>query len=333
MRRTVGKYTLGIVLIAVGLMVVLETAGVAPFPRDAFLTWWPLTIVFLGLEYTLASRDPEVRVRISGGAVFLTVLALGFAWAYQAYGWTDLINIQYPGNFIAGPTEAYIYEIPIDEAFGTGVTGLSVSATGGVIVTGTATRSVTGTATVTVRAKSLDEAKQYAGEVKLVPRYSGKTLYLEVHRPGSLAGKASVHSSFVLTVPEDSDLKLSSVSGSVEVQGVRGRLELDCVSADIRLDDSPSRVEVTSVSGDFEGVLGSEMEELSIETVSGDVSIEVPEGTGGSVKAVTVSGSITSPGDVIKASRSGGRRKAEGSVGSGKTAIEIETVSGDVTFR
>ena len=70
MRGTVGKYTLGIVLIAVGLMVVLETAGVAPFPREAFLTWWPLAIVLLGLEYILASRDLEVRVGLAAARCF-----------------------------------------------------------------------------------------------------------------------------------------------------------------------------------------------------------------------------------------------------------------------
>ncbi|HHY76262.1 MAG TPA: hypothetical protein GX500_05775 [Firmicutes bacterium] len=120
MQRTVGKYTLGIVLVALGLMVALETFGTGSFLRDGFLKWWPLAIVVLGLEYILVSRDPETKVRISGGAVFLILLALGCAWIYQAgYKWSDIIQIdRSSGRLIAANREAYALEIPVDEAFG-----------------------------------------------------------------------------------------------------------------------------------------------------------------------------------------------------------------------
>lgn len=93
-----------------------------------------------------------------------------------------------------------------------------------------------------------------------------------VGRSLSLPGRVNVHSSFTLSVPEDSDLKINAISGSIEVKGVRGHLELESVSADVRMDGSPNRVEVNSVSGDFEGVLGTGMEELCIETVSGELA-------------------------------------------------------------
>jgi len=333
MQKTVGRYTLGIVLVALGVALALEVCGVTPAFREEFVKWWPLAIVLLGVEYLLVSRDPEVKVRISGGAVFLTVLVLATAWFYHAGStWSDLFHLGGFGDFIAG-SHTYTVEVPINEAFGTGVTGLSVRAAGDVVVTGEGTGSVTGTATVRVRARTAEQAKRYAEEMKLVPRYSGKTLYLEISRPGSVPAAIGMYPSFVLTVPSDSDLEIRTVSGDIEVDGVCGSLVLDSVSGDVRVDESPVRVSVNMVSGDFEGVLGNDMDELFVKNVSGDVKIEVPAGTGGSVEAKTVSGSITDSKGTLNITKASGRRQASGPLGTGSTAIEVEAVSGDVSFR
>lgn len=333
MRRTVGRYTLGFVLVALGAALALESYGAFPAFREGFLKWWPLAFVILGVEYIVLSRDPEVNVRISGGAVFLTVLVLASAWVYDVgSAWGGLIRIGGFGDFLAGSNTCTL-EAPINEAFGTGVTGLSVRATGDVVVTGEGTGSVTGTATLKVRARTVEEAQRYADEMKLVPRYSGKTLYLEFTRPSSVPASISVLPSFVLNVPEDSDLEVRTVSGDIEVKGVRGRLDLDSVSGDVFVDENPLRVDVNMVSGDFEGVLGSDMDELFVKTVSGDIEIEVPEGMGGTVQARTVSGSISDSGEGLNITKSPGRRQASGSIGAGRTKIDVDTVSGDVSFK
>ena len=106
----------------------------------------------------------------------------------------------------------------------------------------------------------------------------------------------------------------------------------DSVSGDVRVDEARSSEREHGL-GDFEGVLGNDMDEPFVKNVSGDVKIEVPAGTGGSVEAKTVSGSITDSKGTLNITKASGRRQASGPLGTGSTAIEVEAVSGDVSFR
>lgn len=330
MRRAVGKLTLGVVLVVLGLALASDIYGGTSEMRELLLKWWPLAIVLLGLEYIAVSRNPEVSACLSGGAVFLIILAIGAGVFYGTGSrWSRYIQISDYGNWGITARQGHTYEIEINEAFGTGVTELDVRAIGDVIVNGAPVDSVTGTATITVRGRTVAEAERYAEDIKVVPRYSGKTLYLEVVRPDSVPREVSYAPSFVLTVPESADLDIETVSGRIDISGVTGRLDLNNVSGSVEVDGSPSRVRANVVSGGFDGSLGPQMEEMSVNSVSGSVRIKVPDGTGGSVHAISVSGSIDGN---VPVKQSPGRSEASGNIGNGSTDIDVETVSGSITF-
>lgn len=115
-----------------------------------------------------------------------------------------------------------------------------------------------------------------------------------------------------VTAPAGVSLEVEAVAADVDVVGVRGaELSIDNVSGDVTVDSAARDVEVNTVSGSQKLVLHAD--DVSAESVSGDV--EIRGELGGRVDLETVSGSL--------------------SVDSGSAAKSLSAgvVSGDVTLR
>lgn len=104
------------------------------------------------------------------------------------------------------------------------------------------------------------------------------------------------------------DCSVETVSGNVEFSGSLGELECNAVSADC-----------TIVSDRIP-------REISMESVSGDIDLTLPENAGFTVKLDSASGDFNSDFAVTKQGKTY-------SYGDGSCKIDLEGVSGDVTVR
>ena len=167
-----------------------------------------------------------------------------------------------------------------------------------------------------------------------------------------------------ISVPEDAQTSVSTVSATGLLAGLRSGVRANTVSGSIMLDDITGPVDINTVSGDVEcdGLHGplkvnsvsgavtaqrSDVPEVSIKTVSGDVTLDLlnsaalirsnsvsgditvraPHG-GYDVKANTASGQVVIDGRTIdKHSRAGGNRLTDG---DGSLQLNANAVSGNV---
>ena len=90
-----------------------------------------------------------------------------------------------------------------------------------------------------------------------------------------------------LKVPAGASLDAEAVSADVRVKGLRGAVSAESVSGDIRIDVASKRVKAQSVSGDV--TLQAPSEDTRVETVSGDVTLR---GAKGAVNGESVSGTL-----------------------------------------
>lgn len=90
-----------------------------------------------------------------------------------------------------------------------------------------------------------------------------------------------------LKVPAGVSLEAEGVSADIRVKGLRGNVEAESVSGDVRLDVASKRVEASSVSGDV--TLTAPAEDTRIQSVSGDVTVH---GARGELRGETVSGDL-----------------------------------------
>ncbi|MFH2054474.1 MAG: DUF4097 family beta strand repeat-containing protein [bacterium] len=145
------------------------------------------------------------------------------------------------------------------------------------------------------------------------------------------------------------EVELRSTSGDSEVYWVVGNLNITKTSGDLRVEDCSGDIDIKTTSGDIyvsqeEGALfvssssgdvriRSQVrngERFEVETISGDITFEVPAEMEGEIKLETNSGTIESE-LVFEASRYG-KRKVEGRIGANGPRLELSSSSGDISL-
>jgi DUF4097 and DUF4098 domain-containing protein YvlB len=146
----------------------------------------------------------------------------------------------------------------------------------------------------------------------------------------SKGGHDHVSVEFDVTVPWETEVEAKSVSGTVQVEGVRGELQAESVSGEVIVRGAQNLLVAQSVSGSVEVESAAALADAEISSVSGDVQVrglKAPE-----VEVSSVSGDITLTDTICERvsmeSVSGGLRYSGPLAPSGR--YEFQTHSGDV---
>ena len=127
------------------------------------------------------------------------------------------------------------------------------------------------------------------GVEELIFERDGDEVLIKVKLPRHNSRRGS--SDLVIKVPEDSSLKVNTVSADIDVVDVHGEQRLDSVSGDIVTELYGPEIDAETVSGDIE-VSGNEQEaDIKLDSVSGDIEIK---DLSGELRAESVSGDIES---------------------------------------
>jgi hypothetical protein len=139
----------------------------------------------------------------------------------------------------------------------------------------------------------------------------------------------------VIKVPKEMVVSAGSVSGNVTMIGSEGRVRASSVSGNIRLDKlRATGVRATSVSGDVDVQVDALTGEgdLHFNSVSGNVTVELPKAFEADVTMRSVSGHLDSEFPLTLNGRMN-RHSLEARIGKGGRNLEVHTVSGDVRLR
>lgn len=161
---------------------------------------------------------------------------------------------------------------------------------------------------------------------------------------------------FELQVPRNTNFnfeKLSTASGDIKITSVTGKLQVRTASGDVDVDDAKGVIDLAVASGDIHvknasgsisaksasGDVSVEIarlegdENLEFSSASGDVNVVMPAGLEGEIEVSTLSGDLHTdfPLDVRERDRGPGKR-ATGRLGGGSRRIKIASVSGDVNL-
>ncbi len=153
-------------------------------------------------------------------------------------------------------------------------------------------------------------------------------LSIEVRYPRKMRGGVE-DTQLQLQVPVGVTLDLEAVSADVRVSGTRGPVKASSVSGDVSLDVGSARVEANSVSGNVK--LRAPSTDTRLASVSGDLRAD---GTRGSLKAETVSGEVEISGGPFAQL---GAESVSGDLVLGVNldegaALTAETLSGDIVL-
>ncbi|MEV7770797.1 DUF4097 family beta strand repeat-containing protein [Kitasatospora sp. NPDC086791] len=168
---------------------------------------------------------------------------------------------------------------------------------------------------------------------------------------GRLSHRSSQHVVMSLAVPRTCALDLWSVSAEVlasdtraevQVHNGEGGTTLNLLSGPVEVETSSGHVDAINLSGDVEirSVSGAvalyatprETRTLKLSSVSGDISICLPEATDARVHLESVNGRVSSQFREISPVRMPGHHKAKGDIGNGSASLWASSVSGRIVL-
>jgi DUF4097 and DUF4098 domain-containing protein YvlB len=212
-----------------------------------------------------------------------------------------------------------------------GEVDVDASPNGGIQVVGWDRNEIEVHARITARARNTAEARSLANEIDIST--AGGTIRSD--GPES-ERDAQWHVSFVVYVPERSDVVARAHNGPLSVSGVEGRMELFTqngplslreVGGDVRArtQNGPLTVRLTGARWNGAG--------LDAETTNGPATLLIPEGYSAELETGTVNGPLSS--DIPLTVRFTGRRdrRIETTLGSGGAPVRVVTTNGPVTLR
>jgi DUF4097 and DUF4098 domain-containing protein YvlB len=189
-------------------------------------------------------------------------------------------------------------------------------------------------------------------QVEIVDRSSANSVDVRDKYPENCQCDVGVR--FEVQVPKGLNLtfnSISSVSGSVEVSNVTGKLAAKSVSGNVAVRNITGPVQATSVSGnvivgeihgtvsakstsgevkvDITQLEGSEGMEFA--SISGDVIVTMPPSLDAEVEMSVLSGDLKTDFPLtIEKKENGPGQKAHGMIGNGSRKVRLTSVSGDV---
>ena len=148
-------------------------------------------------------------------------------------------------------------------------------------------------------------------------------------------------------------LDIDSVSGNIELAGHAGAANLQTVSGDIlapvlgaqaKLQTISGRIQasggpwqaftLSTVSGDVQVSGGVQPNgQLAIDSMSGNVQLQLPAGTSAALHASSFSGDLRSDAGSVQKASHGPGSKLDATLGGGSGTIKLETFSGDLRIR
>ncbi len=186
---------------------------------------------------------------------------------------------------------------------------------------------------------------------KLITNLEGSKLKIEIEYPKVLFSWAASDILLDIYIPRDyrdnviidavsaevdisnldiNNFQCKTVSGDLRIESLGSdNLTLKTTSGDVNLMDFTGNLKADSVSGDIDVRYRVFDNNIDVKTISGKVTIDLPQNAEFYLKTNTVSGEVVTkfPITIISFNK---MNQLEGTVGTGDNSIIIDTVSGDI---
>jgi hypothetical protein len=223
---------------------------------------------------------------------------------------------------------------------------------GSVTISGAEVSDCNVTATIVCRAVSEEEAKELAEQVKIKLEPLGDGLNVKIEKPACMVNK-SVSVSILATVPNKTNLNMSTHNGSIKVSNLagdikgtthNGKASISEVSGSLKLHTHNGGIICKGISGDIQlkthngkinvdyGPKASSICNASLITHNGGISLSAPKNFSALVEASAHNGSITTEIPItVKGKIS--KRNFKGTIGKGEGKLYLKTHNGSVSIR
>ncbi len=250
------------------------------------------------------------------------------------------------------PQEKYQRTVQLSAPLSPGSSFATQTHNGSITITGADVTDCNLTATITARATTEEDAKKLAERTTIKLEPFGDKLTAKIDKPTFLMNQ-SVSVSLDVTLPNRTDLELTTHNGSIIITNITGRLNgtthngkvtAEQISGTVELRTHNGSVICREVSGDtqlkthngnvklYYSEAAPSLCNISLITYNGSIDLTTPSNFSGKVDASTHNGSIRTdlPITVVgKVSKS----KLTGTIGAGRGKLHLETHNGSIRIK
>jgi hypothetical protein len=189
----------------------------------------------------------------------------------------------------------------------------------------------------TARAANKDAARQTLGRIEIRDGSSADGVKVETHfdrGAGGLFGRSNWQVEYTVKVPANSEVRVSTVNGGIEIAGVHGRITAEATNGGVKARDVAGMIEATTTNGGVEVDLSTVPEGgAKLECTNGGIKLSLPSDARATVSARITNGGIDTDGLAFETHGSSTRRRLDGDLNGGGPRISLEGTNGGIQIR
>lgn len=205
--------------------------------------------------------------------------------------------------------------------------------TGSITITGkSGSDSVLVTGEKRVGSESTQDAEEHLQQLIVTVQDLGNEVFVKTTQPEQAQGRSYVVD-YTITLPEDLEVLVNHVTGSVSIYSVNNGVSVSHVTGKVLLDEISSSALVNLVTGEIEAeVTLPEDGTINLNLVTGNIELDIPQNTSAEFSAKVVTGTI-SISDLVLQNQVSTPGSLTGTLGSGEGTISLNVVTGSVNVQ
>lgn len=191
-------------------------------------------------------------------------------------------------------------------------------------------------ATKIAKASNKDAAKETLGRIEIREAVTGGNIKVETQvarSEGGLFNHSNWTVHYIVKVPANAELKLSTVNGGVQITGVNGHVTADTTNGGIKAFDVSGTIEATTTNGGVEVELSKVPEGgVKLECTNGGIRLRLPSDAKASISARITNGGIDTEGLTIASRGETSKRRLDGDLNGGGPRLTLAGTNGGISI-
>ncbi|MFA9398459.1 MAG: DUF4097 family beta strand repeat-containing protein [Clostridiaceae bacterium] len=347
MRRfRVGTFSMGILLILVGVLLLLDRFKIISSIKF-IINWWPIILIILGIEilvYIYFSKENEPKVKYDGFSIFIIIILMLFSTgAYIVTGLFDNV----PEIKDLSVFGYYKYESTFDKEMIITLDSLKslsiINNKGNITIRPSSKDNIELKASVFMRNNDEDYARNMMDSIIEVKK--DKKIYIsindlvntkiqninvniEIYVPENLIIEAENMYGKISVEDLNSSININSESSNIFARNIKGNLIINNIYGNVEVVNSNKNIQIDNENGNvkFESTEAIK-ENLTIKNNYGDIYLNIPETQEAIVTMKTKYGEIYSD---LPVETSETESKVNKVIGNDKVKINLEANNGNI---
>jgi putative adhesin len=158
------------------------------------------------------------------------------------------------------------------------------------------------------------------------------TTRLDRNTGGFFSG-GSLSVEYHVKVPVGAEVRFSNTNGSIDVTGLKGRINAETTNGGVRTHDVSGQLEASTTNGGLDIDLSRVPDGgVKLDCTNGGIKVRLPRDAKATISASITNGGIRTQDLSVETSGEQSRRRLEGRLNGGGPRVQVEGTNGGITF-